>query len=102
MATGLSISTYINQVVAGQPRKPSPIHDALQSIQNWAAAGLTTNDLAANAGILISQTELAAYSNWATWAPTVTLGGTLTASSTTVNLARSRRLGNRIEWEVDI
>jgi hypothetical protein len=61
MATGLSISSYISQVVAGQPRKPSPIHDALQAIQNWAAAGLTANDLAANAGILASQTELGTY-----------------------------------------
>jgi hypothetical protein len=57
----LSITSYINQVIAGQPKKPSPIHDALQAIQSWASAGLTASDLAANAGILASQTEIGAY-----------------------------------------
>lgn len=54
----LSINSYITQIVAGQGRKPSPIHDALQAIANWAAAGLKDSDFASDAAL--SESKLAA------------------------------------------
>lgn len=68
----LSITAYINQIVAGQPRKPSPIHDALQAIANWAAAGLVDADIAAAAAIAISKTALGTFTPWTTSVPTWT------------------------------
>lgn len=73
----LSISSYISQIIAGQGRKPGPIHDALQAIQNWASAGLTTSDLAAAAGILASQTALGGtFTPWTSYTPSWTNTGT--------------------------
>jgi len=67
----LSISSYINQIVAGQSRKPSPIHDALQAIQSWASAGLVDADIAGAAGIAISKTALGTYTPPTAWTPTL-------------------------------
>ena len=51
----LSISSYITEIDTGKPRKASPIKNALQAIQNWAAAGLIDSDFAAGAAISSSK-----------------------------------------------
>lgn len=85
----LSINALIAQIVAAQPKKPGPIHDALQAIQNWASAGLVDADIAAGAAIAISKTALGIFSAWANWTP----GWTGFSVNPTLLLARWMRLG---------
>jgi hypothetical protein len=61
MPSNLSIQSYLDQIVAGQPRKPSPIKNAIQAIQDLFTAGLTDADIRAAAGILRSKLETLDY-----------------------------------------
>jgi hypothetical protein len=97
----LSITNHISQIVAAQPRKPGPIHDALQAIQSWASAGLTTSDLAANAGILASQTELGAYTAPTTFAdPTWAATGNMTFTSVNTAGPQLTKIGKLVFFTV--
>lgn len=48
---GVSIDSELNQITSGEPRKPSPIRQALAKIRDWINAGIVNADIASGAAI---------------------------------------------------
>lgn len=99
----LSINSYLAQIVAGQGRKPGPIHDALQAIATWATAGLRDADIAADAAIAISKTALGTYTEGTAFTPTLYKNDSTTVWTTSaLNYSRYSKLGKWVIWHLTI
>ena len=98
----VSIGSYITDIAAGKPRKPSPIASALQALSNWANGNIVDADVKSNANIAISKTELGAYTAYGTVALTVRNSADSSDISKTTNLARFKRLGPEGTLEFDL